>query len=110
MAQRVQILLEDDIDGSEASQTIAFALDGTSYEIDLNDKHATALRKAMSAYVDHARKAANGHGTARKRRSTSIAGHTPREIRDWARTNNIEVPERGRIPGDVKEQFLAAQQ
>ena len=56
MAQKVNIVLVDDIDGSDASETVSFGLDGTSYEIDLNDKNAAALRDALSAYVGHARK------------------------------------------------------
>ena len=60
MAQKVHIVLVDDLDGSDASQTVSFGLDGTSYEIDLNDKHAAALRDALSGYVGHARKVTGG--------------------------------------------------
>ena len=56
MAQKVHIVLVDDLDGSDASETVSFGLDGTSYEIDLNDKNAAALRDALSGYVGHARK------------------------------------------------------
>ena len=70
MAQKVQIILEDDLDGSEASQTISFALDGTSYEIDLNDKNAAVLRDALATYVGHARKVS---GSRRGRRSAHTA-------------------------------------
>ena len=107
MAQKVHIVLEDDLDGSDASQTVAFGLDGTSYEIDLNDKHAAALRDALATYVGHGRKVS---GSRRGRRSASAAtnGHSAKEIRDWARSNGHKVPERGRIPGDVREAFEAA--
>jgi len=107
MAQKVHIVLEDDLDGSDASQTVSFGLDGTSYEIDLNDKNASALRDALATYVGHGRKVS---GSRRGRRSSASTtnGHSAKEIRDWARSNGHKVPERGRIPGDVREAFEAA--
>jgi hypothetical protein len=107
MAQKVHIVLEDDLDGSEATQTVTFALDGTSYEIDLNDKNAAGLRDALSPYVGHARKSS---GPRRGRRSSapSDSGTSAKEIRDWARSNGHQVPERGRIPASVREAFEAA--
>jgi hypothetical protein len=107
MAQKVHIVLEDDLDGSDATQTVSFGLDGTSYEIDLNDKHASALRDAMANYVGHARKVS---GARRGRRSAASSGngHSAKEIRDWARSNGHKVPERGRIPSTIREAFDAA--
>ena len=107
MAQKVHIVLEDDLDGSDATQTVSFGLDGTSYEIDLNDKNAAALREALATYVGHGRKVS---GSRRGRRSSAATanGHSAKEIRDWARSNGHKVPERGRIPGDVREAFEAA--
>ena len=106
MAQKVHIVLEDDLDGSEATQTVSFGLDGTSYEIDLNDKNAAALRDAVATYVGHGRKVSGGR---RGRRSTasSTSGASAKEIRDWARSNGHKVPERGRIPSNVREAFEA---
>jgi nucleoid-associated protein Lsr2 len=107
MAQKVHIVLEDDLDGSDATQTVTFGLDGTSYEIDLNDKNAAALRDAMATYVGHARKVT---GARRGRRSSAAtaSGHSAKEIRDWARTSGHNVPARGRIPADVRDAFEAA--
>ena|SRR6188472_3625915 len=106
MAQKVHIVLEDDLDGSDATQTVLFGLDGTSYEIDLNDKNAASLRDALATYVGHARKVS---GARRARRSSSSAGaHSAKEIRDWARSNGHKVPDRGRIPSDVREAFESA--
>src|SRR6476619_1756586 len=107
MAQKVHIVLVDDLDGTEATQTVSFGLDGTSYEIDLNDKNAAKLREAFATYVGHARKVS---GTRRGRRgaATTSSGHSAKEIRDWARSNGRKVPERGRIPGEVREAFDAA--
>jgi nucleoid-associated protein Lsr2 len=111
MAQRVHVVLEDDLDGSDASQTVTFALDGTSYEIDLNDKNATALRDALSPWVGHARKVSGSRRAGRRSSSStsSSSGNSAREIRDWARSNGHKVPERGRIPAAVREAFEAAQ-
>ncbi len=57
MAQKIQTLLVDDIDGSEAESTVRFGLDGTSYEIDLSAAHATELRGALARFVTAGRKA-----------------------------------------------------
>ena len=56
MAQRVNVLLVDDIDGSDAAETIPFGLDGTRYEIDLNSGHAHELREALEPFVKAARR------------------------------------------------------
>lgn len=111
MAQKVQIVLEDDIDGSEATQTISFALDGSNYEIDLNDQNAEALRGALAPYLGHARKVTAARRVGRKSSGgagKSESGASSREIRDWARSNGYKVPDRGRIPSDVREAFEAA--
>jgi nucleoid-associated protein Lsr2 len=108
MAQKVHIVLEDDLDGSDASQTVTFGLDGTSYEIDLNDKNAAALRDALATYVGHGRKVTGSRRGGRRGAASSASGHSAKEIRDWARSNGHKVPERGRIPGDVREAFEAA--
>ena len=108
MAQKVHIILEDDIDGSEATQTISFALDGTSYEIDLNDKNAAALRDALATYVGHGRKVTGSRRVGRRASSASSSGASAKEIRDWARGNGHKVPDRGRIPAGVREAFQAA--
>jgi hypothetical protein len=105
MAQKVNIILVDDLDGSEADETVSFALDGTSYEIDLNEKNAAKLRDALSGYIGHARRVS----TTRKRKSSaSTSGPSARELRDWARSNGYEVSDRGRVPAEVREAFDAA--
>ena len=106
MAQRVNIVLVDDIDGSEATETVSFGLDGTTYEIDLNDEHAAALREALSGYVGHARKV--GPAPRRGRRTAPADGPSPAEIREWARSQGMDVPERGRVSGDVRAAYDAA--
>ncbi|GAW48807.1 MULTISPECIES: histone-like nucleoid-structuring protein Lsr2 [unclassified Nocardioides] len=107
MAQKVSIVLVDDLDGSEATETVSFGLDGTSYEIDLNDKNAAKLRDALSGYVGHGRKV--GAAPRRGRKSAaSTSGPSAAEIRDWARSNGHDVPDRGRVSAEVREAFAAA--
>lgn len=113
MAQKVQIVLEDDLDGGEATQTVTFGLDGTSYEIDLNDDNAAALREVLAPYVGHGRKVSGSRRGARRGAgsngtASSAGGTSAKEIREWARENGHDVPERGRIPGEVREAYEAA--
>jgi hypothetical protein len=109
MAQKVQVLLEDDLDGGEATETIAFGLDGTNYEIDLSDENAAALRDAFARYVGAARRAGRSGGRtipgARSGSLRTTSGPDPKEVRVWASENGINVPDRGRLPKDIIEQF-----
>jgi len=114
MAQKVHIVLEDDLDGSEATETVSFGLDGVSYEIDLNDDNAGRLREALSLYIGHGRKVGASGGGRRGRRSGGAgsaggnSGPSAKEIRDWAREKGHAVPERGRIPAEVRQAYEAA--
>lgn len=109
MAQKVQIILEDDLDGGEADETVSFALDGTSYEIDLNEANATKMREALAPYVGHARKVTGSRGGRRSStKSAGGSGPSPKEVREWARENGHDVPDRGRIPAEVREAYDAA--
>ncbi len=111
MAQKVQILLVDDLDGGEASETVEFALDGTSYEIDLSEKNAAALRDALAIYVAEGRKVTGRRGSSSKpkaARSSSNGGPAASEIREWARANGWDVPERGRVSAEVRKAYDAA--
>ena len=103
MAQKVHIVLEDDLDGSPATETVSFGLDGKTYEIDLNDKNAGKLRDALAPYVGHARRAAG-----RRRGRSGGSGPSPADIRAWARDNGFDVPDRGRVSSEVREAYLAA--
>jgi hypothetical protein len=109
VAQKIQTLFIDDIDGSEAEGTVRFALDGSDYEIDLNAKHAEALRQALSRYVDAARRSS---GPARKPvrsgRRVAASGLNTTEVREWAKAQGIEVKDRGRVPAELVVRFRAA--
>lgn len=109
MAQKVQVLLVDDIDGGNADETVTFSLDGVSYEIDLTSAHAAELRDAMATWVGHARKVGGrsaGGRSARARRSSG--GADAGAIRDWAKANGHPVSERGRISAEVRAAYEAA--
>ena len=108
MAQKVHIVLEDDIDGGEAAETIVFGLDGTSYEIDLNEKNAGALREALAPFIGHGRKQAAGARRGRRPGSAATSRHSAREVRDWARANGFKVTDRGRVAREIQEAFDAA--
>ena len=112
MAQRTVTTLVDDIDGSEGTQTVTFGLDGTTYEIDLNDVHAEDLREILAPFVSVARKlsgpVSRGRSTASARGQRSNAEIDPKAVRAWARANGVAVSSRGRIKADVLEQYRAA--
>lgn len=105
MAQRVQIILEDDYDGGEADETVAFGLDGSDYEIDLSSDNASKLRDALAPWIASARKT----GGRRARRSARQAnGPGSAEIRAWAQENGYQVSSRGRVPAEVREAYAKA--
>jgi hypothetical protein len=112
MAQKVNIVLVDDIDQSDAEETVTFGLDGKEYAIDLSSANAGSLRDALAPYVAHARPVG---GRSRRTTSSSSAaaktpagGAAPAEIRAWARDNGFDVPERGRVSAEVREAYAAA--
>lgn len=112
MAQEVILKLVDDLDGSEATETVLFGLDGEGYEIDLNAKNAAALRKALDRYRGAARSSNAGRASsASARRGRAKARGRgdvdPKAVRVWASENGIEISSRGRIPSEVLEQYKA---
>jgi hypothetical protein len=104
MARKTIVTLEDDLDGSKASETVNFAVDGAEYEIDLNDVHANELREALRRYTDVARKTSGSRG----RQARKASGNDAKAIRMWALDNGIQVNTRGRIQADVVEKYHAA--
>ncbi|MBV2361766.1 Lsr2 family protein [Streptomonospora sp. S1-112] len=111
MAQKVQVLLVDDLDGGEAEETVSFGVDGSSYEIDLSAANASKLRDALAPYVEAARKAPAKSGGRANRRQQRSAPSRERsaEIRAWAKAAGKQVNERGRIPAAIVAEYEAAQ-
>ncbi len=115
MAQQVKVILVDDVEGGPAVETVTFSLDGTSYEIDLNERNAATLRDVVAPYVAAGRRAgrsSSSRSSGDRRTSRRAAGSDrdgrAADIRAWARTQSIKVNERGRIPARVVEQYDAA--
>jgi hypothetical protein len=112
MAQKVQVVLIDDIDGGDASETVTFALDGVTYEIDLNDGNAAKLRDAFAVWVGNARRlsgrASSGRSTSRSSGRRSAGNEDTAAIREWAKANGYQVSERGRISAEVREAYAKA--
>ena len=108
--RKVQVILLDDIDGSEAERTVQFSLDGTSYEIDLNAANAAKLEKVLAPYIEKATKVSSARGAATRGRRTATGRSRSRaaEVRAWAKDQGIAVPDRGRVPNEVLEQYEAA--
>ena len=108
MAQKIQTLFIDDLDGSAADGTLRFGLDGADYEIDLNAEHAQALRDALARYVSAGRKTGGARRQARTTRKAQPNGANPTEIREWAKAQGLEVKDRGRVPAELVVKFKAA--
>ncbi|MFD3399857.1 Lsr2 family protein [Kribbella sp. NPDC058693] len=109
MAQRTQVFLTDDLEGVDIpagkGETLTFALDGQTYEIDLTNKNAGALRKVLSPYVGAGRRVKTSRGA--RVRHTRV-GPDATTLREWARANGYEVNDRGRVPNEIREAFEAA--
>lgn len=117
MAQKVRVLMIDDLTGQEGDDvtTVEFSYKGQGYEIDLSAKNGEALDKALAKYIEKAREvrapAASGRGGRRRR---SPEGRTPlsraksADVREWAKANGLDLKDRGRVPADVVAQYEAA--
>lgn len=124
MAQRVIEVFTDDLDGnSKADETVRFALDGVTYEIDLTEEHAAELREGLERFIEAGRLAKGGHTTAGARTTRSnrhVATtaqrtqrtHNDREqnaaIRTWAQRKGKVIADRGRIPQSVVDEYNAS--
>jgi len=113
MAQKVQYLLVDDVDGGEADETVTFALDGVTYEIDLNAENAESLRESFATWVGHGRRVGGRSSRAkvpgvRRAAKTAAPAADLGEVRAWARDNGYTVSDRGRISGDVMAAYEGA--
>lgn len=110
MVKKTEVVehLLDDVDGSVAAETVTFAIDGKTFEIDLSKKNAKALRAEIDAWAQHARKARPARRAARRRGAATTSGVDSAQVRAWANENGVAVPSRGRIPRDVLDQYAAA--
>jgi hypothetical protein len=108
VAQKVQVILTDDLDGGDADESVQFALDGVSYEIDLSEANADALREALAPYLEAGRRL--GGRASRRSATARPAGERTdlSDLRAWARENGYQVSDRGRVSGEVRAAYEAA--
>jgi hypothetical protein len=109
MAQKIQTLFIDDIDGGDADGTVRFSLDGAEYEIDLNARHTDELRTTLKSYIEHGRKV----GGPARRATAARGGRRPSSVdtvavRTWARENGYDIKDRGRAPADLVAKYEEA--
>lgn len=116
MATKTILTYTDDLDGSDANGTVKFGLDGTDYEIDLNEVNETKLRDALASFVAAARKVKAKRGRKPGGGSTGAAGGAStgdvaakrernQAIREWALANDWEVSKRGRLAREIVEAY-----
>ena len=114
MAREVIEKLIDDLDGGDAAETVTFGLDGATYEIDLSKKNAAAFRQSLARYVSAARRSSTASRSTRRTAAPTSNGSKAKrvfdiaQLREWAGTNQVAVPARGRIPNSVVEQYRQA--
>lgn len=111
MVQRVQVILVDDITGGEANETVEFALDGVTYEIDLSDENAAKLREDLAPWIGQARRAGGRRQTRRRGTGGASTGGRSDDLakmREWGRENGYKVSSRGRVSQEVQDAYAAA--
>jgi hypothetical protein len=108
MAQKVNIILVDDLDGGSADENVKFGLDGANYEIDLSAANAAELRSSLERFVAAARKTSGGGRAARAKAAAGGRSHDSAQIRQWARENGYTVNSRGRIQAEIQEAYQKA--
>lgn len=93
------LTLIDDLDGTSAADTIAFAVDGERYKIDLSSDNIAKFMAALAPYIDAAK-------VVGKKKNSS--GTDLDKVRTWARENGHNVSDKGRISQEVMEAYQAA--
>jgi hypothetical protein len=115
MAKRVTESLVDDLDGSEAAETLRFSIDGADYEIDLSENNASEFHDAFAPYISAARRVGGrqgrggGRGGSRGSSGSNGSSPDPKQVREWAKSQGLDVNPRGRVPKSLIEQYQAAQ-
>lgn len=122
MARITQVVVTCDLEDGEvsASESISFTYGGKTYTLDLCKKHLDEVKSTLEGYANVGHSMARGPrgrrratGTGRSAHSTRPAaagrGESQAEIREWARAQGYAVGDRGRIPGEVRAAYDAAQ-
>ncbi|MFD6826286.1 Lsr2 family protein [Streptomyces sp. NPDC060085] len=111
MAQKIVTIFTDDLTGNESEevQTHTFSLDGVGYEIDLSSENYDKLFEALEPFIGKGRKQGRVKSAGRARKVTSDNGPSAEELRAWARENNFDVNDRGRVPSSIREAYSRTQ-
>lgn len=107
MAQRTEVTLIDDTDGTPADQQdVCFGLDGAVFHIDLSDDNAAMLREQIGFWAQHARKVPRSASpTSARRRAGAALSASKQDIREWWRNQGNDISDRGRVPKHVQEAY-----
>ena len=105
----MKIILEDDLEGGPAEETVQFGLDGRQYEIDLSTANAEKLREALRPFASSGRRAQSKSTRTTGTRSSTGGNPETSKIRAWAKENGYEVSDRGRISSEIRSAYYAAQ-
>ncbi len=108
MARETIIRITDDIDGTEAVESIHFGFRGTNYDIDLNAKNVAAMEKSFEKWIQHGQRSESIGGRSRSRRATAANKDQTAAVREWAKANGYKVSDRGRIAAEVREAYNAS--
>jgi hypothetical protein len=103
VARKTTVMLQDDLDGSNATQTLRFGFQSVEYEIDLNDENAAEMTHWLENYIAHGRRVG---GSKRTPKNGYASKADPKLVREWAAAQGIEISSRGRIPIDVQERYI----
>lgn len=108
MAQKVIVDTVDDLDGSEAHETVEFSMRGVNFEIDLSAENAKEFDDVVAPYMTKGRRVGGRKRPANAKSASKTDREHTRKIRRWAHENGFEVSDRGRIPGHIVEAYNAA--
>ncbi len=109
MARRTIVHLEDDLSGGDAEESVSFALDGRSFEIDLSGKNAEQLRQIFAPYISAGRPVRGSRVSGRRSGGHDGDDLQPATVRAWANANGYAVSTRGRVSRELREAYRAAQ-
>jgi len=108
VARVEKVILVDDFDGGLADESVTFAIDGTSYEIDLSKGNAAKFRDMFADYVGKARKVGRKTRVRRSGAAVSVDREQNQAMREWAKKQGLAVSDRGRISTEISDQYNAA--
>ena len=102
-----QEIITDDLTGQPGAEEVVIALGDRTWTVDLGPASRKKLDKALAPFIANA--TATGGAPARSSRSRSnksaLSAQERTRLREWAATNDVALPSRGRIPNAIIEQY-----